>query len=154
TLYLPRSEEVTVVDVQARAPEEAAQPGETVLLVEDNAEVQAVAASLLEQLGYRVRQTDNAASALQVLAASEPVDLVFSDIVMPGEIDGLGLAKRIEQSYPKVKVLLTTGYADAAAAAEPGFPILRKPYRLAALAHALREALDRQPATAQSSASV
>jgi CheY-like chemotaxis protein len=116
--------------------------------------VQAVAASLLDQLGYRVRQTDNAVAALQVLAAGEPVDLVFSDIVMPGELDGLGLAKRIERDYPMVKVLLATGYADAAAAAEPGFPILRKPYRLATLGHALRQALDREPAAAETSASL
>jgi CheY-like chemotaxis protein len=154
TLYLPRSTALPAVEPQARALEQAAQPGETVLLVEDNVEVQAVAASLLEQLGYQVRQTDNASAALQILAAGQPVDLVFSDIVMPGELDGLGLARRIERDYPQVKVLLTTGYADAAAAAEPGFPILRKPYRLAALGDALREALDRQPGAAARSASV
>ena len=146
TMYLPRSKVAPVVEAETRAPEEPAQNGETVLLVEDNVEVQAVAVSLLEQLGYRVTQTDNAASALQVLAAGEPVDLVFSDIVMPGELDGLGLARRIQRDYPGIRVLLTTGYADAASAAEPGLPILRKPYRLAALARALREALDAQPA--------
>ena len=146
TMYLPRSKVAPAAEAETRAPEEPAQNGETVLLVEDNVEVQAVAVSLLEQLGYRVKQTDNAASALQILAAGEPVDLVFSDIVMPGELDGLGLARRIQRDYPGIRVLLTTGYADAASAAEPGFPILRKPYRLAALARALREALDRQPA--------
>jgi PAS domain S-box-containing protein len=154
TLYLPRSTGLPAVEANTKAPEQAAQPGETVLLVEDNVEVQAVAASLLEQLGYQVRQTDNASAALQVLAAGEPVDIVFSDIVMPGELDGLGLAKRIERDYPKVKVLLTTGYADAAAAAEPGFPILRKPYRLAALAQALREVLDRRSVAVEISASL
>ncbi|HEX3536370.1 MAG TPA: ATP-binding protein [Stellaceae bacterium] len=154
TLYLPRSTALPAVEPEPRRLEQAAQPGETVLLVEDNVEVQAVAASLLEQLGYQVRQTENASSALQLLAAGQPVDLVFSDIVMPGELDGLGLARRIERDYPQVKVLLTTGYADAAAAAEPGFPILRKPYRLAALGDALREALDRQPGAAARSASV
>lgn len=154
TLYLPRSTALPAAEPEARAPAQGAQPGETVLLVEDNIEVQAVAASLLEQLGYQVRQADNASSALQILAAGQPIDLVFSDIVMPGEIDGLGLARRIEQDYPKVKVLLTTGYADAAAAAEPGFPILRKPYRLAALGNALRDALDRRAGAASSAASV
>jgi PAS domain S-box-containing protein len=148
TMYLPRSKVPAADEPEARPPEEAAQHGETVLLVEDNPEVQAVAASLLEQLGYRVLQTGDAKSALQVLATGEPVDLVFSDIVMPGELDGIGLARRIKQQFPGVAVLLTTGYADAADAAEPGFPILRKPYRLAVLARALREALEPQPAEA------
>jgi DNA-binding LytR/AlgR family response regulator len=75
------------------------------------------------------------------LAAGEDVDLVFTDVVMPGELDGVGLATRIRQEFPRLAVLLTSGYVKAANAAA-GFPILRKPYRLEALGRAVRQALD------------
>jgi two-component SAPR family response regulator len=76
-----------------------------------------------------------------MLAAGEPVDLVFSDIVMPGDVNGIALARLVRETYPHVRVLLTTGYAEAANAAESGLPILRKPYRLASLARAVRDVL-------------
>ena len=149
TLYLPRSRAAVGQETEIRPPEEEARASETILLVEDNAEVQEVAASLLEQLGYRVCRTSDAMSALGLLAAGEPVDLVFSDIVMPGELDGLGLARRLAREYPALPVLLTTGYAAAAIAAGSGFPILRKPYRLATLARALRDVLEAKPIAAE-----
>ncbi|HKS89684.1 MAG TPA: response regulator, partial [Stellaceae bacterium] len=122
-------------------PTKNARAQESILLVEDNVEVGEVALTLLEQLGYRVQHVGNAAAALDVLAAGAAVDLVFSDIVMPGEVNGIALARLIRKSYPHVKVLLTTGYADAAGAVEGSLPILRKPYRLAALASAVRDVL-------------
>jgi len=97
---------------------------------------------MLEQLGYRVVPADSAAVALALLESGQAIDLVFSDIVMPGAIDGLGLAQLISTEYPLLPVVLTSGYAKAAGAAEAGFPILRKPYQLAALAATIREALD------------
>jgi CheY-like chemotaxis protein len=103
--------------------------------------VQEVATMLLQQLGYSVDQVDNAAAALEFLAAGEAVDLVFSDIMMPGELNGIALARRIRAAYPNVRVLLTTGYAEVAGAAETNLPILRKPYRLASLGRAVRDAL-------------
>jgi PAS domain S-box-containing protein len=142
TLYLRRGE-ATTAD-QKQGGEAAASGGESILLVEDNAEVASVAEGLLLQLGYRVRSVDSADAALRLLAADRTVDLVFSDIVMPGEYDGLALARRIASDHPEVAVLLTSGYARAAGA---GFTILRKPYRLPALAAALRTALDARKPT-------
>ena len=142
TLYLPRSAELPGPVRDIVPPREEGGNRETVLLVEDNAEVLEVAATLLGDLGYRVLTVDSAAAALHMLEEGQPIDLVFSDIVMPGKLDGIGLAHRIRGEYPNVRVLLTSGYAHAAAAAEPGFSILRKPYRLNALSRAVREALD------------
>jgi PAS domain S-box-containing protein len=144
TMYLPRSHRPVG---EEPADDEASPAGrETVLLVEDNPDVQEVASMLLDQLGYRVICAQSPAIALQLLASGEAIDLVFSDVVMPGEVDGLRLAQRIRKEYPDIAVLLTSGYARAANTLEAGFPILRKPYQLATLARAVRGALDRQPA--------
>ena len=144
TLYLPRSHR----PLSERGVTEGDTPrgGEKVLLVEDNPEVQETAGMLLDQLGYRVFRAQSAATALQLLQSGEAVDLVFSDIIMPGELDGMALARQVKEEYPDVAVLLTSGYAKAANAQEAGFPILRKPYKLATLARAIRDALEAEPA--------
>jgi PAS domain S-box-containing protein len=145
SIYLPRSLAASERNVvEPTAGEEIAPVGsEAILLVEDNAEVKAVAGMLLQQLGYRVDAVDNAAAALDLLAEGKSVDLVFSDVVMPGDMDGLALARRIRTDYPHIPVLLTTGYAKAASQAK-GFPILRKPYRLTNLSRAIRDAIETQ----------
>jgi PAS domain S-box-containing protein len=143
-LYLPRSDRPPPVP-----PPEHEEPGgqESVLLVEDNAEVAEIARMLLEHLGYHVRHVDGAAAALELLAAGERPDLVLSDVVMPGELDGLALARRVKAEFPEIAILLTSGYARLAPAAEEGFPILRKPFQMASLGRAVRQALEaRAPA--------
>ena len=140
TLYFPRSrapvDEIALpdsrADVQGR--------GESVLVVEDNPEVKTVAVSLLEQLNYRVVAVESAREALQAVDAGTPVDLVFSDVMLPGEMDGIELVKTLRARRPDLPVLLTSGYA-AALTRSQGVPILRKPYRIAALAEAVRSAL-------------
>ncbi len=144
TMYLPRSQRP--VSRQSTADTDAPAGHETVLVVEDNPDVQEVAGMLLEQLGYRVVGAQSAAAALELLASGEEVDLLFTDVVMPGELDGLRLAQRVRGEYPDVAVLLTSGYAKALSTVEAGFPVLRKPYQLATLARAIREALDKQSA--------
>jgi CheY-like chemotaxis protein len=143
TIYLPRSHrplsEEPIID--SNPP----QGCETVLVVEDNPEVQEVAGLLLDQLGYRVFYVQSAAAALQLLDSGEVIDLVFTDVVMPGEVDGLALARRIKAEYPDVAVLLTSGYAKTLHTLEAGLPLVRKPYQLQTLARAIREALDSQP---------
>ena len=84
----------------------------TVLLVEDDPDVAAVSISLLEQLGYTVRRVADAEAALREIER-DGIDLVFSDIVMPGKMDGLGLARQLQATGPTA-VLLATGYSDAA----------------------------------------
>jgi PAS domain S-box-containing protein len=112
----------------------------TVLLVEDNPDVASVSTGLLEQLGYRVRRVADAEAALREIELNG-VDFVFSDIVMPGKMDGLSLAHRLRQLHPGLPVLLATGYSDAAADARGDFPILRKPYEI----HELSEAIAKLP---------
>jgi CheY-like chemotaxis protein len=112
----------------------------TVLLVEDNPDVASVSISLLEQLGYTVRRVADAEAALRAIE-HDGVDLVFSDIVMPGKMDGLALAHRLRQIRPGLPVLLATGYSDAAINVRGDFPILRKPYEI----HELSQAIARLP---------
>ena len=139
TIYLPRSHE----PVAAQNPEPAAQAsgqGETILVVEDNSDVKAVAIALLEQLHYRTIAVDSAPAALKTLASGQRIDLVFTDVMLPGNVDGLALAKTIRGKYPAIPVLLTSGYAKALTGRH-GLPILRKPYQISALDEAIRESL-------------
>ncbi len=112
----------------------------TVLLVEDNPDVASASIGLLEQLGYRVHRVPDAEAALREVE-HDGIDFVFSDIVMPGKMDGLSLAHRLKEIRPELPVLLATGYSDAATGARGDFPILRKPYEI----HELSEAIAKLP---------
>jgi signal transduction histidine kinase len=141
TIYLPRSRSA----VAASSPEDTAQyravGHQTILVVEDNPDVRNVAVSLLEQLGYRTIAVESSAAALDVLSSRQDVSLVFSDVVLPGHIDGLALAREIAERYAQVPVVLTTGYSKVFDT-EPEFPVLRKPYQLPALGRVIRDALN------------
>ena len=140
TLYLPRTDQEIVHQNKTAEPQHEPVGNATVLLVEDNPHVSDVTAELIESLGYRVISADCAAAALEILGSNHKIDLVFSDIVLPGDLDGFALARRIKQSHPGLPILLTTGYARADTS--PGsHPILRKPYQLGSLANALRGAM-------------
>jgi two-component system NtrC family sensor kinase len=143
TIYLPRSHEAP----QAASPQSKAEaPTEgagTVLLVEDNADVAEVGAGLFRQLGYRVRSVISAQAALAALRLDSEVDLVFSDILMPGGMNGLELAHEIGERFPALPVLLTTGYsASAQDAVRQGVLVLQKPYDLESLRRNIREAVE------------
>jgi CheY-like chemotaxis protein len=133
TILLPRHEFETSAE---RARGKLLDGSGTVLLVEDNPEVAAVSESLLEQLGYTVRRAPNAEAALREIE-HDGIDLVFSDIVMPGTMDGLSLARRMRELRPDLPILLATGYSDAAAGVHGDFPILRKPYEIHQLSQAI-----------------
>jgi len=135
TIYLPRAKEAVPVAEELASGVEAVRSG-NVLLVEDNPDVASASAGLLEQLGYSVRWVSNAEAALREIEDTG-FDLVFSDIVMPGRMDGLGLARAIRQRYPSMPILLATGYSEAVQAVRIDFPILRKPYRVDELSRAL-----------------
>ena len=127
----------------------------TVLVVEDSREVADVTTALIEQLGFRVVRAENAAEALRHLQQGIGFDLLLSDIVMPGSIDGLGLAEICRERFPDIPVLLTSGFSDAAQAADGRFNILRKPFEIAALERAIDQALregGRRRQSAQASA--
>lgn len=148
TLYFPRARE-------APAPEAAPAPAilsvpngsETILLVEDDPSVRQVAVEALETLGYTVLVARDADEALAVLQSPRRVDLLFSDVVLPGALDGFGLAEEARQLRRRLPVLLTSGYA--ASELERRQPdaafdeVLDKPYHRDALAAAIRRALDR-----------
>lgn len=140
TIYLPRSSKLIARD-EAIGGHPPAIGGGNVLVVEDNPEVGKVSVSLLEDIGYTAVLVNSADAALAHLAVQPNIDLVFSDIVMPGEMDGLALAARIEMLYPHIPVLLTSGYSRVAEAAQKSFPILRKPYDLPDLAAAVKGAI-------------
>jgi len=105
-----------------------------VLLVEDNAQVAEVAVAVMVERGHTVVSTGSAPEALHVLNSGQPFDLILSDLVMPGGLNGLDLAQRVRNRWPALPVLLATGYSDQAAKAiKEGFPLISKPYEPAAL---------------------
>jgi PAS domain S-box-containing protein len=145
TIYLKRSEaeqspETATVN---SSPQET--DSSTILLIEDDEEVSAVNAMLLENLGYRVLRADSAAHALQTLQQQKSVDLILSDIVMPGAMNGIRLAEEVRERYPEIPVLLMSGYSDAVQAARGEFRILRKPFDSDELERAVREIMAAAP---------
>jgi PAS domain S-box-containing protein len=146
TIYLPRSHQPVAQIAAAESPVQVPGRGETVLVVEDNPEVKTVAVELLEQLNYRPQSVDSARAALDLLASGARFDLVFTDVMLPGEFDGLALAGILAERYPSLPVLLTSGYAKALTE-QHGLPIVRKPYQMATLAGAVRDALQRERAS-------
>lgn len=134
TISLPKG-----ITLQAIEQEQSSVKGNgTVLLVEDNPEVATVSTSLLEQLGFNVRWASDASAALAELENSS-IDIVFSDIVMPGKMDGIALAKTIRKQNPGIPILLVTGYSAQAKDLGSQFPVLRKPYQLHELSRELQK---------------
>ncbi len=136
TIYLPRELNDPGGD-DAASGDQKKYVG-TVLLVEDNPDVASASTGLLEQLGYSVRWALNTDAALKEIELNG-VDLVFSDIVMPGRLDGLGLARIIRQRHPEVPILLATGYSEALRTAQSDFKVLQKPYEMHELSRAIIE---------------
>jgi CheY-like chemotaxis protein len=142
-LYLPRSTERATETVRhGVVPLRTATGGETVLVVEDDEAVLATAVESLDDLGYRVLFAHNGPDALEIIRSVNSIDILFSDIVMPGGINGAELAAEARRLRPSIKVLLTSGYTGAALASEHGLPadmpVLGKPYRRDQLAAQLR----------------
>jgi two-component system NtrC family sensor kinase len=141
TLYLPRTQELPAPSTAPMKAEAPPRRAGTVLVVEDSPEVAEVATAYFQQLGYMVKQVASANEALELLAKDAKIDLVFSDILMPGGMNGLELGHAIRRRDAAMPVLLATGYSDSARdAVEQGFIVLQKPFDLAALEQALREA--------------
>lgn len=128
TIYLPRSQSQPVAANDIMPSQDKIGGTGTVLLVEDNMQVGEVSTMLLENLGYRVLRAESPAGAIELLSREPDVQMVLSDIVMPGDMDGLSLARELRQIYPALPVLLATGYSSAAERVGSEFPIIRKPY--------------------------
>jgi CheY-like chemotaxis protein len=150
-LYVPKSiEAYREADKRSVKPRETAGGDETVLVVEDDDVVLITAAETVTDLGYQVLVAHDGREALQILKGSRKIDLLFSDIVMPGGINGVQLAIEARRLKPSLKVLLTSGYTAAVLTDKHGlpkeFPVLGKPYRRDQLAANLREIINGQPA--------
>jgi CheY-like chemotaxis protein len=121
-------------------------PPSTVLVVEDEIMVRAVAAAYLRDCGFDVVEAGDAQEAVRVLEAGVRVDIVFSDVNMPGSMDGFGLAQWLRRERPGLKIILTSGgvwaAGDTSDLCDNG-PLLAKPYDHARLARQLRELLAR-----------
>jgi signal transduction histidine kinase len=143
-LFLPRTRKSPEIQAQgdiAVATADGQFEGH-ILLVEDDNEVAALAAEMLKSIGFGVTRVAGATAALGALANDRPVNLVFSDIMMPGGMSGVELAREIRKRRPELPVLLATGYQEAAAgAAKDGIGVLLKPYTMEDLATALRSQL-------------
>ena len=145
TLFLPRSErEESVSQEASRAA--ICGGGETILALEDDDAVRAFVVVQLRKMGYRVLEAADAEAALAILESGEAVDLLFTDVMMPGRLNGLEVAKRARQLRPAIKVMFTSGYVDQAfldrTPLDLGVVLLTKPYRQAELAAAIRQTLD------------
>ncbi|WPB76564.1 PAS domain-containing protein [Archangium violaceum] len=153
-LYLPRAlrDEETAPAEASTGPIEGG--SETILVVEDNPEVRATVVEMLTELGYRVLKAADGQSALAILQSGISVDLLFTDVVMPGPIRGAELARRARELLPELEVLFTSGYTEDAIATggrlDPGVQLLSKPHRREDMARKVRQLLDnraRKPAS-------
>jgi PAS domain S-box-containing protein len=142
-LYLPRAFAESAVRETAEAEPLTRGAGEAVLVVEDNPGMRRVVLRQLRELGYRALECDSAAAAIELLQR-DPVDLLLTDIVMPGGLDGVELARIARGRWPHLKIILTSGFPQARVDANGGgtLSLLSKPYRKEELAAALRTALE------------
>ena len=147
-IHLPRSD-ATDVATKPGIPPLVRGAGETILLVEDDADVRRVMRERLKALGYRVETAADPTAARAVLDAGCPVDLVLSDVVMPGGITGLDFARALRAADPERRIVVTSGFAgDLAGGPTPSeieFHFLRKPHSLAELATTVAAALRTPP---------
>jgi CheY-like chemotaxis protein len=143
TLYLPRSRASSSRTLNDA--EHALSANGTLLLVEDNPDVAEATASLMADLGFGVRIARNGTAAMEAIAQGG-ISVVVSDIVMAGPMDGIQLARSIQENYPAVPVILVTGYNNRSMEAQAEFTVLRKPYNLADLSRAIaKEMAARNP---------
>ena len=151
TLVLPRAE-APVVDedgVAAVAPSREGARMASVLLVEDDIDVAEMLSDVLDSLGHSVRHVPTGTAALTALQTGPRPDLVITDMMMPGGLSGLALAREIRDRMPGLPVILATGYSERAAEFRAsGLPVLHKPFRAADLEEAIRQALDGTATTA------
>jgi PAS domain S-box-containing protein len=152
-LYLPRSEPLVQPAELAGETEPAEISGRdrTILLVEDDAGVRAVTAAMLKELQFTVIEADNGSHALDIVDHQPDIDLLFTDIVMPG-MNGFELGRLARERRPQLPVLYATGYAASYTAPEKGADVLAKPYREADLLTKLRVLLAAQHQSRRSQA--
>jgi CheY-like chemotaxis protein len=144
-IYVPRAEGQAADGVDLHEELQETPPAAaTILVVEDDPDVREMIVGILSDLGYQTLVAANGPEALAILSCDQPVDLLFTDIVMPAGISGTDLAREASRLRPDLKVLLSSGYAREAnqlRSARVEFPFIAKPYRPAALEQKLEEVL-------------
>tara|TARA_R110000824_G_scaffold390760_2_gene587472 strand:- start:150839 stop:153469 length:2631 start_codon:yes stop_codon:yes gene_type:complete len=148
-IYLPKiAEKLDEAEVEHELPIEDARGTESILVTEDEEPVRQYVTEQLRSLGYTVYETSNATDALQVLEHRPEIALLFTDVVLPGNINGRQLADAALERFPHLKVLYTTGYTENAVVhhgkLDAGVELLSKPYRRADLARHVRKVLDKK----------
>lgn len=146
-MYLPRSTQQEDMEVaQLAMTVEGGQ--ETILVAEDDEDVRATVVELLQELGYRVLKAPDAVSALTVIESGLAIDLLFTDVVMPGALKSSELARKAKERIPQIGVLFTSGYTENSIVhggrLDPGVQLLSKPYSREQLAHKIRYVLNNQ----------
>jgi len=143
-LFLRRAHEALVPVTKAESSEEPPRGNETILIVEDNDLVLELAATMLEELGYRTMVASDGKSALARVKQEPSIDLLFTDVVMPNQMSGVELARAARHCRPELKVLMTSGYAavHSGTLAPDEFPSITKPYHRLELATRIRQLLD------------
>jgi two-component system CheB/CheR fusion protein len=147
SLYLPRIDEAERIIDEPILPEpQVGIAVERILVVEDDPRVREITVIRLKELGYTTLEADRGSAALEILKDNPSIDLLFTDLVMPGGMSGLDLADEARSLRPGLRVLFTTGYAQGAAICGPADSeashLLRKPYSKQELAEKLREILE------------
>ena len=147
-LYLPRriGADVPADPGLGRRHSLATGDGETVLVVEDHEDLRSYSTGAVREMGYHVLEAADARDALAILESGEPIDLLFTDVVLPGGMNGRQLADAALKTRPKLKVLFTTGYTRNAIVhngqLDPGIQLLGKPFTYSDLAAKIRSVLD------------
>lgn len=146
-LYFPRSAAGPADDAPECEGSDSTPGGdEKILLVEDNPDVRVTVHMQLAELGYCVIEAENAAMALRLMGEHDDIDLLLTDVVMPGGTDGVDLALEAQKTRPGVRVVFTSGYTRAGVERDgekiPGAVLLSKPYSSERLARTVRDVLD------------
>jgi signal transduction histidine kinase/CheY-like chemotaxis protein len=148
SLYLPLSH-YKKSEEREKKPDELATGTETILVTDDEPMVRMVGVNMLKRLGYQIIEADSADNAIEIIESGVAIDLVFSDVNMPGSMDGHGLAKWVKTHRPDIKVVITSGYYELSDLNESHqnqhsiTPVLAKPYAIAKLSEKIRFELDK-----------
>jgi CheY-like chemotaxis protein len=149
-LYLPAATELDVGETTQTLAllQPAGEERERILIVDDEPFVRRIVVANLQGMGYETVEADTAQAALDLLCEhAEDIDLLLTDLVMPGGMTGIELAEAVRSAWPRIRILLSSGFSEEQAARGSGFPLLSKPYRKVQLAQAVRLALQGGAAT-------
>lgn len=151
-MYLPRSSSQEDIEIVTLDGPVTGGP-ETILVAEDDEGVRATVVEMLQELGYRVLKAPDASAALTILESGMPIDMLFTDVVMPGPLKSADLARRAKERFPHIAVLFTSGYTENSIVhggrLDPGVQLLSKPYTREALARKIRHVIDSEKPVSQ-----